>query len=52
MPPARLPRWIDAVGWERLLNRQGSTWRRLDAACQASVCDAASAAALLMQQPA
>ena len=31
VPPARLPRWIDAVGWERLLNRQGSTWRRLDA---------------------
>ncbi|TXI22468.1 MAG: arsenate reductase [Ottowia sp.] len=51
VPPAHLPRWIDAVGWERLLNRQGSTWRRLDAACQASVCDAASAAALLMQQP-
>ncbi|MDR2154355.1 MAG: ArsC family reductase [Burkholderiaceae bacterium] len=51
VPPDQLQRWIAAVGWERLLNRQGTTWRKLDAATQASVHDAASAAALLMRQP-
>ena len=47
VPPEHLRRWIDAVGWERLLNRQGTTWRKLDASAQAGVQDAASAAALL-----
>ena len=51
VPPAQLDRWVAAVGWEKLLNRQGTTWRRLDAATQAGVQDAASAVALLMQQP-
>lgn len=39
--------WLAEAGWERLLNRQGTTWRRLDAATQAAVHDAASASALL-----
>ena len=25
-----LDRWIDHMGWESLLNRRGTTWRRLD----------------------
>lgn len=51
VPADRLGDWIAAVGWQRLLNRQGSTWRRLDAAAQAAVVDAPSAAALLAAQP-
>ncbi|HMN22236.1 MAG TPA: arsenate reductase [Ottowia sp.] len=51
VPTDRLARWIAAVGWERVLNRQGSTWRQLDAATWASVVDAPSAAALLARQP-
>ena len=51
VPPAALARWLQAVGWERLLNRQGTTWRKLDAATQAGVHDAPSAAALLAAQP-
>lgn len=43
----RLAHWMDAVGWEKLTNRQGTTWRKLDAATQASVTDAASAAHVL-----
>ena len=39
-----------ALGWEVLLNRKGSTWRQLDAATQASVTDAASALALMLDQ--
>lgn len=51
VPADRLPGWMAAVGWEKLLNRQGTTWRRLDAAVQARVHDAASAAALMQEQP-
>ena len=30
-PPGRdeLARWSDAAGWERLLNRRGTSWRKL-----------------------
>lgn len=51
VPPDHLQRWIQAVGWEKVLNRQGTTWRKLDAAEQAAVNDAASAAVLLMANP-
>ena len=51
VPADPLARWIAAVGWEKLLNRQGTTWRKLDAATQAVVHDADSAAALMCQQP-
>lgn len=50
VPADRLEAWITAVGWERLVNRQGTTWRKLDAATQAAVVDAASAKALMLSQ--
>ena len=50
VPADRLPGWAAAVGWERLLNRQGTTWRQLDPARQAAVTDAASACALLQAE--
>jgi Spx/MgsR family transcriptional regulator len=51
VPPALLARWVERLGWERLLNRQGNTWRRLDPAVQAAVADAPSAIALMLAQP-
>jgi arsenate reductase (glutaredoxin) len=48
VPPERLDTWLAAVGWEKLLNRQGTTWRKLDAATQATAIDAESAANLLI----
>ncbi|WP_022949260.1 ArsC family reductase [Methylohalobius crimeensis] len=27
--PDRLDRWLDRLGWETLVNRRGTTWRRL-----------------------
>lgn len=51
VPAERLPAWMAAVGWDKLLNRQGTTWRKLGAAVQGGVTDAASAAALMAQQP-
>ena len=48
VPPHRLTAWITAVGWEKLLNRKGTTWRKLDAATQSTAVDAESAAKLLI----
>jgi len=51
LPTQRLEAWLLAPGWTTLLNRQGSTWRKLDPAAQAQVVDAASAKALMLAQP-
>ncbi len=51
VPEHLLGPWMQAFGWEKLLNRSGSTWRKLDAAAQAAVTDAASAKALMVAQP-
>lgn len=51
VPSAALDRWIAAVGWQPLVNRQGSTWRKLGAAARAAVVDAHSARALMLAQP-
>jgi Spx/MgsR family transcriptional regulator len=51
LPADRLDVWIAAVGWERLVNRQGQMWRKLDEATRAGVVDAASARALMLATP-
>ena len=51
VPPDQLPDWLAALGWERLLNRKGSTWRQLDEASRAAVTDATSASALMLAHP-
>ena len=47
----RLQGWIDALGWEKLLNKAGTTFRKLPDA-QKDGLDAASAKALMLEQPA
>ncbi len=49
VPDAALDTWVAARGWETVLNRKGTTWRKLDAAVQASVTDAASAKAVMLE---
>ncbi|MEC5213960.1 arsenate reductase [Polaromonas sp. CG_9.5] len=51
VPPAELARWSTSAGWETLLNRKGTTWRKFDAATQAAVVDATSAQALMLANP-
>jgi arsenate reductase (glutaredoxin) len=51
VPLEPLAAWIAAVGWEKLLNRKGTTWRKLDAATQAGVLDAATASLLMQTHP-
>ena len=47
---ATLEGWAQAVGWETLLNRRGTTWRRLDPA-QRDNLDAGRAIRLMQEQP-
>lgn len=51
VPLPQLDAWMRALGWEALLNRKGTTWRKLDAAQQTAVSDAATARALMLAQP-
>jgi arsenate reductase len=39
------------LGWEALVNRRGTTWRRLSEAQRAGIVDQASAIALMVEQP-
>lgn len=48
--PARLARWIEAAGWETLLNRAGTTFRKLPDADKTDL-DAAKARDLMIAQP-
>jgi Spx/MgsR family transcriptional regulator len=51
VPSERLDAWIREVGWQSLLNRKGTTWRKLDTPAQASAQDAAGAKALMLAHP-
>ncbi len=51
VPLPGLDGWLGAVGWEVLLNRKGTTWRKLDDAQRAAAHDAAGARALMLAQP-
>ena len=46
--PAALDHWLQTLDWETVLNRKGTTWRKLDAALQAKVQDAASAKTVML----
>lgn len=48
---ADLRAWCDVVGWESLLNKRGTTWRKLDDA-QKSAINKDLAIELMLQQPA
>jgi len=51
VPTDRLDERLSTCGWERVLNRRGTTWRQLDAAVQATVIDAATARAVMLATP-
>jgi len=51
VPAARLDAWLASVGWETLLNRKGTTWRKLEDDVREAVVDAASARHLMIDQP-
>ena len=51
VPEALLPTWLQAFGRDKLVNRAGTTWRKLDDAAKAAVVDDASATALMLREP-
>lgn len=51
VPADLLAQWVVQLGWEALLNRKGTTWRKLDPTVQAGVHNAASAQALMLAHP-
>lgn len=48
--PAKLAAWSDEAGWEALLNRRGTTFRKLDEADRADI-DRARAIGLMEAHP-
>ena len=47
---ARLQKWVSDAGWEKLLNRAGTTFKKLPDADKADI-DEAKAIALMLAQP-
>jgi Spx/MgsR family transcriptional regulator len=48
VPEVELDRWLAAAGWEKLVNRKGTTWRGLDDVTRNAVVDNTTAGALLL----
>jgi arsenate reductase len=51
LPAPLVAQWLQALDWQTLVNRKGTTWRALDPAHQASIVDASSAAELMLAYP-
>jgi len=43
--------WIEQVGWETLINRSGTTWRKLPDPDKRRIMSAATAERLMLEQP-
>ena len=48
LPRDRLDAWLRALGWEALVNRKGTTWRKFDDAQREAVVDEDSARRLML----
>ena len=51
VPMVKLTLWASAVGWDKLLNRQGTTWRKLDLTAQANAATPVGAQKLAIANP-
>jgi arsenate reductase len=51
LAPATVAAWLKELDWEVLVNRKGTTWRNLPEERRAQVTDAASAKALMLENP-
>ena len=49
--PGSIEHWIEQAGWETVLNRRGTTWRKLDSSIQENT-NRDNVVALLMEHPA
>ena len=46
---SKFKEWADQLGWEALINKRGTTWKKLDAETQNSIVTEESAFAILEQ---
>ena len=51
LPEKALNSWMTTLGWETVVNRKGTSWRKLSPEDQASVTSAASAKPFLLANP-
>lgn len=51
VPADRLDAWMGSAAGAKLLNRQGTSWRKLAPEMQARAADATGARALMVEQP-
>jgi arsenate reductase len=51
LPEAALDLWLKTVGWETVVNRKGTSWRKLNPQEQGSVSSAATARPFLLANP-
>ena len=47
---ATIEQWVDQAGWETVLNRRGTTWRKLDSTVQEAT-NRDTVTALLLEHP-
>lgn len=50
VPENNLKQWVKKVGWEMVLNRRGTTWRKLDDSIKNNI-DEASAIKVMLENP-
>ena len=50
VPEQNLTRWVEQTGWESVLNKRGTTWRKLDDREKNSI-DEASAIRIMLNNP-
>ena len=50
VPEKNLKNWVTKTGWETVLNKRGTTWRKLDDAIKDSI-DEATAIQLMIDNP-
>ena len=50
VPAEQVDIWLQALDWEMLVNRKGTTWRKLGEAERAAVVDAGSAKTVMLAQ--
>ncbi len=51
LPPEVAAGWLEQLDWETLVNRKGTTWRKLSDEQRAAVVDKPSALALMLENP-
>jgi arsenate reductase len=50
VPEKELKRWVKDAGWETVLNKRGTTWRKLDDDTKNNI-DEASAIRIMLENP-